>query len=106
MPVDHAIPGADSHAPDSHASVSPSQDIPAGVPPVTPTSPSEADLDPDAFDAEDADEQAQQELEQVPRPEDWNEPPPSDIKPTDWHEPPAGDVPSVDAPTPLSDDLR
>ena len=66
--------------------------IPDSVPPVTPSSPAEADLDPDALDDEDYQEHKREEQKEL-RPEDWNEPP-------------SEEVPPADEPTPLSDDLR
>lgn len=63
--------------------------IPTSVPPVTSTTPAEADLDPDALDDEDFREEQKDQ-----RPEDWNEPPSPEA------------VPKPDQPTPLSDDLR
>jgi hypothetical protein len=68
-------------------------EFPTSVPPITPTSPAEADLDPDAMDDEDFREEQQREEEGQQRP-------------VDWDEPPSGEVLPADAPTPLSDDLR
>nr|GFC40144.1 hypothetical protein [Tanacetum cinerariifolium] len=56
----------------------------ACVPPVTPTSPAEADLDPDAMDDEDFREEQQREEDKQQRPVDWDEPPSKDVPPHRW----------------------
>jgi len=63
--------------------------IPTSVPPVTPTSPAEADLDPDALEDEDFREELQKH-----RDDEEVAPPVTEA------------MPPADEPTPLSDDLR
>jgi len=66
--------------------------MPTSVPPVTPSSPAEADLDPDALDADDREEEKRKEQ--------------ANQRPQNGDEPPFEEVPPADEPTPLSDDLR